>query len=201
MTAVNSPPDRPAAIRSRYLLLCGLLLLAAPGCDLFKEPEGPKTKASPRKKVEPPPKQVDVTPPEPAPPAPAIELNVGGQTRKLPSCYLKLIPSTSQTPAVLMVTSYPNEQQESYPSFFMRVVLSGDDLAKLLGQPMPARIWFAAKPNDIVYHTPDGEPASVTIRNADDAGRVLGTIIDAKLLNTANDESMSISGQFDGLLE
>jgi hypothetical protein len=80
-------------------------------------------------------------------------------------------------------------------------VLSGDDLAALLGQPMPARIWFAAQPNDIVYHTPDGEPASVTIRNTDDAGRVLGTIITAKLLNTANDESMSISGQFDGLLK
>jgi hypothetical protein len=175
-----------------------LLLVALPGCELFNEPESPQKKTAPDKTVG--PKPVDVVPPEPVPAAQLIQLNVGGKTRKLRSCFLKLIPATSRSRSVLIVTSYPNEKEESYPSFYMRVVLTGDDLAALLGQPMPAKIWFAAQPNDIVYRTPDGDPASVTIRNTDDTGRVLGTIINAKLLNTANDESMPISGQFDGVL-
>ncbi len=194
--------DLPSATCPRSWLLCGLLVLTVSGCGFLEDSEGPAKKSAPRKTAQPAPKASDVAPPPP-PLAPTrfIELNVGGRTLKISSCYLKLVRSTSRTPAVLMVTSYASQEAESYPSFFMRVVLPGDELAALLGQSLSARIWYAAQPNDIVYYTPEGEPANVTIRNTDDSGRVQGTIINAKLMDTANDESKPISGQFDGVLE
>ncbi|NIP87446.1 MAG: hypothetical protein GTO03_18590, partial [Planctomycetales bacterium] len=200
LTAVGGVRRSRWASWQGALLVFGCCALLLAGCDLFEEMDPTKPKPRPRKTVQPQP--VEVAPPKPpAPPPRFIELNVGGQKRTLSSCYLKLVPSTSRTPAVLMVTSYRSAQDESYPSFFMRVVLVGDDLNALLGQPMQARIFFAAAPNDVVLYTPDAEPAMVTIRNTDDTGRVLGTIINARLLNTANDESLPITGQFDGVLE
>ena len=182
------------------ILAVATFALVPAGCDFLDSTgNGGGTTPPPKNGTSPPTTDgTVVTPPPPA--ERLIELNVSGRTRKLDTCYIKLLPSTSRTPAVLIVTSYPSPQEESFPSFYMRAALEDGDLQALLGKPIQAKIWLATEQNGPILRTPDDAPANITIRNADDDGRVVGSIINADLINTTNSDKLTITGRFDGSL-
>ncbi|HUS39495.1 MAG: hypothetical protein WBF93_05035 [Pirellulales bacterium] len=191
-------------LRTSLLLLCCISFIGMTGCDfigLGGDDTPPPKKRRPQISQPKVPVDVDDNPTDPLAPERSIVLQVGSDKLAIGSCFVKSIPATSRTPMTLVVTSYPNNKEVSYPSFYMRVVLTGNDLKLLLGQRMPARIWFAAQPNDVVFHLTDGQPAEVTIRSMEDGGKITGAILKATLLNTHDKEEKDITGVFTGVLE
>ena len=130
-----------------------------------------------------------------------LNVVVGTDTVNINGCYVKLIPSVAGRPTVLKITSYPTPAAESFPSIFIQANTSGTSIKEIIGKPLQARVYMTTAADTEVWYTLEDQPANITIRNADDGGRIIGTIINGMLVNTTTSAQRPITGAFDAILQ
>ncbi|MCE9557052.1 MAG: hypothetical protein K8T91_27205 [Planctomycetes bacterium] len=179
----------------RLIFITLALSIALTGCDyvqsFFKEEKPVKKQAG----TTTPPKQVEPEKPTPPPPR-VISLGMTPPI-EVKECQIKLTAPAGQVPAILQVSSYVDKQTESYPSVFIQAVAPSSSLADILEQPLQAKVYVALAAAGPFYSTPDGQPAQLTLKLADDQ-HVLGTIENATLVDQASGQKSTASGKFDG---
>jgi len=184
----------------RGLPILGLLAVIMAGCEFLGLDEADDTKPPIKKNVTSPPPTTDPRVSETV--QPTLQLKIGeGHNVRVQDCYVRLIPAASDRPAVLQIASYASPETESFPSIFISANAPADDMKAIVGQSLTARIFITDKQEGTVWHTADDVPANITVRNADDAGRVTGTIIDGVLHNSSTSTQTPVSGRFDGKLQ
>lgn len=175
--------------------LCISLFLGLTGCDYvqsFFKAEKPVKKQAAVPAV---PKKVE--PEKPAPPPPRVIALGMAPPIEAKECLIKLTAAAGQVPAILQVSSYVDKQTESYPSIFVQAVAPSSSVADILEQPLPAKVHVALAAGGPFYSTPDGQPAQLTLKEADDQ-HVVGTIENATLVDQASGQKSTITGRFDG---
>ena len=131
-----------------------------------------------------------------------VKLVVGTRSVSSATCSVKLIPPIAGRPAVLKITSYEDPSAESFPSILIQANAAGStSVNDIIDQPLQAQIKVATSDVDPVWFTPDDQPANITIRSADDSGRVIGVIINGIVANSGNADELKIKGDFDGTLQ
>lgn len=171
------------------------LSFALTGCDyvqsFFKEEKPAKKQAG----TTAPPKKEE--PAKPAPPPPRVIALGMTPPVEAKDCQIKLTAAAGQVPAILQVASYVDKQTESYPSVFIQAVVPSATLTDILEQPLQAKIYVALAAGGPFFSTPDGQPAQLTLKAADDQ-HVVGTIENATLVDQASGQKSSVAGRFDG---
>ncbi len=185
--------------RSGITMCLCLLLISLNGCT--EEPAATGTVAPP----------TPVTPVVAAPPPSlnSIELNVG-EIVKTTDCQGQLLTFSGERPSVLMVKSYVDATQETFPSAMLQAHVTADEPASLVGQTLKAEIYLmqsgASSAPDVsaaggtVWHTPPGELADVKITSIDNQ-RITGEVVAGMLINVQSGVRQPVTGKFTGPLQ
>ncbi|MFN0198936.1 MAG: hypothetical protein ACKVT0_19480 [Planctomycetaceae bacterium] len=182
------------------MTMCLWLILLSPiGCT--EEPAATGTVAPP------PPVTPVVTAPPPA--LNSIELNVG-EIVKTVDCQGQLLTFGGDRPSVLMIKSYVDATQETFPSAMMQAHVTADEPASLVGQTLKAEIYLmqaggspAPDPTNAggsVWHTPPGELADIKITSVENQ-RITGEVVGGMLINVQSGTRQPVTGKFTGPLQ
>jgi predicted small secreted protein len=131
-------------------------------------------------------------------PDPIIELKLGDIPIAAKQCHVTVLPAAGGYPATVQVSSYPSPSAESFPSILIQADISSDNLTEVLNQKFPAKIHVKEGPKAVDWITPDGQPGEITIQNADDSGRVVGTFSASAMRLLGSSDELTLSGSFDG---
>jgi hypothetical protein len=187
--AANSP------ISSSFALLVACALFAG-GCDFLskKASEVKKAASETTQRVVERAKQETNN-------AGGIELALaGGAPLKTAGCYGSLTVQGGGRPTVFQVTSYADAAGESFPSLYFSAATSADSTAALANQTLQGRLYFQQQPDGPVWHTADGDMASLSVQTAAD-NQFTATLAQCKLVNTETNETRTATGTFSGSLK
>jgi hypothetical protein len=112
-------------------------------------------------------------------------------------CYSRLLPAAGERSAVLQLQSYRDAGSESFPSVFLRGLVSADDAASLVGETIAVEMFVQTEPNGPVWFTPRESPVQFTITAAD-AEQIVGRIDSGELQRT-DGASHAVSGEVTGI--
>lgn len=129
-----------------------------------------------------------------------VELSLAGTPVKTSACYATLTLVGGGRPAVFQAASYPDPKTESYPSLLFRAETKADGTAALAKQSLSGQLFVQLEPDGAVWHTPDGQGATLTIQTTSD-GTFTGTLAQCQLVSTEKDELRPCSGTFSGSLK
>ncbi len=124
----------------------------------------------------------------------------GGAPLKTSGCYGTLTIQGGGRPTVFQVTSYADAAGESFPSLHFSAATSADSTAALANQTLQGRLYFQQQPDGPVWHTADGDMASLSIQSAAD-DQFTATLAQCKLVNTESNETRMATGTFSGSLK
>ena len=123
-----------------------------------------------------------------------------GAPLKTSGCYGTLTIQGGGRPTVFQVTSYADAAGESFPSLHFSAATSADSTAALANQTLQGRLYFQQQPDGPVWHTADGDMASLSIQSAAD-DQFTATLAQCKLVNTESNETRMATGTFSGSLK
>ncbi len=184
------------------LILTAMFFLAASagGCGFFDEhfgtDDGKKQTAKKTTKKSDDKKNKQANPTV-LPTSVALDLGAAGKVATS-ECFVQLLPTKYDLPAILRITSYANPKSESFPSVMIQANAPADDLKSLIDQSIEAKVFVQNSPDGPVWETLPEEPALVTIKNVDDSGRIVGSISSATLISTTGTQTTTAAGTFDG---
>ncbi len=192
---------RPSARRTVFAWLLPVFLCAVTlvGCEVIEElgtdvPDDKKSNSDTAPTVINKNSQdVDTAVPEPN-----IEITLGDIPIAAEECHVTVLPAAGGYSATLRVTSYSSPDTESFPSIFIQADISSDKITEVLNQKFPAKIYIQTSQKAVIWETPDVQPGEITIKNADDLGRVIGVVTAGAMMQLGSADSMTLSGSFDG---
>lgn len=110
-------------------------------------------------------------------------------------CYVELTSLAGARRSVLQVRSYPEPNQESYPSIYLHAQVSADSLAELVGDSVAARFFIQPEENGPIWYSDEGQDVQLKIVSISD-GKVTARVEAATLRNTDTGQEADVNGEF-----
>lgn len=115
------------------------------------------------------------------------------------ACYAKLFVIDDGRPNVFRLASYKSDELERFPSIMLQAQVNAESLSGLQGQTVKADVFARTQDNGLIWHSPAGSPASITISAIDD--KSLTCTLSGPIVNSDTEEESNISGKFIAMLE
>ena len=116
---------------------------------------------------------------------------------KTSGCYAKFVPGTNERPAVLRLQSYRDEQNETYPSAYVRATVKAAQASELQGQTVAAVLYVQSVKDGPVWFSPDGSPVQLKITTVDDK-QIVAEIVGGSLTRTDTGAAAPVTAKLQG---
>lgn len=128
-----------------------------------------------------------------------ITLDAGGEV-KTGACYASFITQASGRDAVLQLRSYRDAENESFPSVFLQAQVRAGSAAELTNTSIEARLFVQVEQNGRLLSSEAGKPVELKVVSVE--GKVLkAELAAASLVDPTTGESVTTTGQFEGVLQ
>ncbi len=139
--------------------------------------------------------------PEPEPvaqgPTGFIKLTLEGMV-ETNGCYVSFFSFASGRPSVLRIASYPDSDQEAFPSVMLQAQVDVDSAAALAGTSVQADAYVMVAQGAPAWHS---NPGTLEVKITSITGnKVVGEIVGGELRNPVTDSTTAVTGTFDGTL-
>lgn len=125
--------------------------------------------------------------------SPFMELSVSPSIQA-GDCFVRLYTFSDDRPNVLAVTSYRDEESETFPSIMIQAQVTDDDLQALAGRELEASLFATQSANGAVWNHVDGEKVKIkiTLGEKDITGEITG----GSVISTDADKPTLAKGKF-----
>lgn len=114
--------------------------------------------------------------------------------------YATFIPATGDRNGAIQFQSYQPNQAETYPSVYIRSLVSVKSLNELAGQTIPCEIFVQAQADGPVWRQTVGDSAQLKVLSID--GKIVKAELSAASAHeTATEQAISFGGQIEAVIQ
>lgn len=124
----------------------------------------------------------------------------GGINAETKACYGRLLTFTDGRPSVLLMQSYADASQETYPAVFFHAQVIASQPSELVGTTFPATLFVQQEAQGAIWFCDSTLPIEAKVDSLDN-GLIKVSVLNGKLVSSQNGSQQPFSAQFEGVMQ
>lgn len=116
------------------------------------------------------------------------------------ACYGRLVTFTDGRPSVLLMQSYADASQETFPAVFFHAQVTASQPSELVGTTFPATLFVQQEAQGAIWFCDSTQPVPAKIDSLDN-GMIKVSVLNGKLVSSLDGSQQPISAQFEGVMQ